>query len=186
MFYICLPFIVTQLILLVFFGPETTYRRAAIYDIDTTSAEDLAKLGEVEAREKGYLQENNNPTEDAPTEANEYRPPPPPKTFYQRMAVYSGTYSSDSLIKMVLSSILIMTNIGASWVIFISGLLVAWYVAMSFIAAPLLSAPPYSFSAAGVGYTSVGPLLGGTLGGIFCSIIMDPMLKSFTRLNKGV
>src|SRR5271155_2653913 len=83
LFYICFPFIVTQLILLVFFAPETQYRRAAIYDIDTTSAENLAKLGEVEAREKGYLGRNSesgkdNPTEDVPAEVAEYRPPPPP------------------------------------------------------------------------------------------------------------
>jgi len=193
LFNICFPFIVVQLILLIFFVPETTYRRAAIYDIDTTSASDLARLAEIETRAKGHQNRTTNSDNekevaphDAPSAATEYQPPPLPKTFFQRMAIFTGTYSSDSVVKMVLSSIVIMANIGASWVIFISGLLVAWYVAMSFIAAPLLSAPPYNFSAAGVGYTSVGPLIGGTIGCIFCSIIMDPMLKWLTKLNKGV
>jgi hypothetical protein len=87
---------------------------------------------------------------------------------------------------MVLSSILIMTNVGASWVIFISGLLVAWYVAVAVVSAQLFYAPPYLFNAASVGYTSTGPLIGGIIGATFCSMVMDPMLKFLTRRNKGV
>lgn len=197
-FYICLPFIVLQFILLVLFVPETCYIRDSMYDIDTNSALDLTKLGEMEKRARAHEIEGNQqsgsetdtdkgvaPTR-VPTTASGFRAPPPEKTFVQRMAPWTGTYTSDSVFKMVLSSIIIMANLGASWVIFISGLLVAWYVAVSFVSAQLLFGPPYLFTAAGVGYTSVGPLIGGILGSVFCSIVMDPMLKSLTRANKGV
>jgi len=201
-FYICLPFIVLQFILLVFFVPETSYIRDSMYDIDTNSALDLTKLGEVEKRARAHeiregTQEisseagihkggSDAPATRVPTTASGFRAPPPEKTFVQRMAPWTGTYTSDSVFKMVLSSIVIMANLGASWVIFISGLLVAWYVAVSFVSAQLLFAPPYLFTAAGVGYTSCGPLIGGILGSLVCSIIMDPMLKGLTRANKGV
>jgi hypothetical protein len=195
------PFVAVQFILLVLFVPETSYRRDRIYDIDTNSALDLNALGQVERRARAHELEGSPeastsktdtdaqkgaPAAGADTTASGFRAPPPRKTFVQRMALYTGTYSSDSIFKMVISSVVIMTNIGASWVIFVSGLLVAWYVGISFVSAQLLYAPPYLFNAAGVGYTSVGPLLGGVLGSLFCSIIMDPMLKMLTRLNKGI
>jgi hypothetical protein len=100
--------------------------------------------------------------------------------------MYTGSYSTDSVFKMIISSVVIMANIGASWTIFISGLLVAWYVAISFLSAQLFYAPPYLFDAAGVGYTSTGPLIGGILGALACGFFMDPMLKWLTRINKGV
>jgi MFS family permease len=214
-FYVLLPFIIVQFILLFLFVPETTYIRAHIYDIDTSSALDLNRLGEVEKRARAHEIEGSQevssnasteaekpaPAQRVPTTASGYHAPPPPKTFVQRLAITSGTpsspyflwagltigvYTSDSVFKMVLSSILIMTNVGASWVIFISGLLVAWYVAVAVVSAQLFYAPPYLFNAASVGYTSTGPLLGGIVGATFCSIVMDPMLKLLTRRNKGV
>jgi hypothetical protein len=186
-----LPFIVVQFILLVFFYPESSYNREHIYNIDTSSATDLNRLGEVEGRARTRAHDESDPEKDVPTArvpttASGYRSPPPRKTFIQRMAPWSGIYSSDSIFKMVLASVVIMTNIGASWVIFISGLLVAWYVAIAVVSAQLFYAPPYLFHAASVGYTSTGPLLGGIIGATFTSIVMDPMLKFFTRRNKGV
>jgi hypothetical protein len=194
-----LPFVVLQFILLVLFVPETSYRRDAIYDIDTSSALDLAKLGQLEKRARAREVDrtrkgdsSNGSSTDGKDKAvrvdhgNSYRVPPPPKTFWQSMALYTGTYTEDSIAKMVLSSIVIVANLGASWVIFTSGLLVAWYVAISFVSSPLLYQPPYSFNAASVGYTSVGPLIGGVLGSAFCSVVMDPMLKWLTKMNKGV
>lgn len=197
-FYIMFPFVAIQFILLILFVPETSYRRDRIYDIDTNSALDLNALGQFERRARAHELQGSQevppvkeggegaPSTSVDTAASGLHAPPPRKTFVQRMALYTGTYSTDSIFKMVISSVVIMTNIGASWVIFVSGLLVAWYVGISFVSAQLLYAPPYLFDAAGVGYTSVGPLLGGILASVFCSIIMDPMLKMLTRLNNGI
>jgi MFS family permease len=196
-FYIAFPLIVIQFILLLLFVPETAYLRAAVYNVDTNSALDLNQLGELEKRARtheiheGADGEKGAGTEGAPaarvgTTASGYRAPPPRKTFIQRLALYTGTYSNDNILKMVISSIVIMSNIGASWTIFISGLLVAWYVAVSFVSAQIFYGPPYLFNAAGVGYTSCGPLIGGILGSLFCSFTMDPFLKWYTRKNNGV
>jgi len=177
-----------------------------MYDIDTNSALDLNRLGEVEKRARAHevegardgsatqevassdasTEEKGVPAGRVPTSGSGYRAPPPLKSFWQNMSLYTGTYSTDSVFKMVISSVVIMSNIGASWTIFISGLLVAWYVAISFLSAQLFSAPPYLFTSAGVGYTSTGPLIGGILGALSCGFFMDPMLKWLTRRNKGV
>jgi hypothetical protein len=190
--------------LVILFVPETSYRRDAIYELDTNSALDLDHLGELGEVEKlarthetegatreavspdASIEEKGVPAQRVPTTASGYRAPPPLKTFRQNLSMYTGSYSTDSVFKMIISSVVIMANIGASWTIFISGLLVAWYVAISFLSAQLFYAPPYLFDAAGVGYTSTGPLIGGILGALACGFFMDPMLKWLTRINKGV
>jgi MFS family permease len=193
-FYILFPFVTLQLIALLFLVPETSYRRQAIYDIDTNSALDLNRLGEVEKRARDHEEvasanpsDPENPTtERVTTTSSGYHAPPPKKTYWQSMALYTGSYTDDPVWKMLLAVVAILANIGADWTIFISGLLVAWYVAISFLSSQLLSLPPYGYTAAGVGYVSVGPLLGGIFGAVGCSLVMDPMLKWLTRLNKGV
>lgn len=192
-FYILFPFVTLQFIALLLFVPETAYRRQAIYDIDTNSALDLNRLGDVEKRARAHEEvapangvDSEAQAERVTTTANGYHPPPPKKTYWQSLALYTGSYTDDSVIKMILSTIVILANIGASWTIFISGLLVAWYVAISFLSSQLFSLPPYGYTAAGVGYVSVGPLLGGIFGAVGCGLVMDPMLKWLTRLNKGV
>src|SRR5208282_5142258 len=67
-----------------------------------------------------------------------------------------------------------------------SGLIVAWYVGVSFIMAQWFSPPPYNYTAADVGYLSVGPALGGLLASLFMSAISDPLIKFCVKRNKGI
>lgn len=87
---------------------------------------------------------------------------------------------------MVLSSIVIMANLGASWTIFVQGLVVAWYVVVSLLSSQIFSAPPYFFNAAQVGYVSAGPLIGSLLGALVGSALSDSIAKWMSRKNRGV
>jgi len=75
------------------------------------------------------------------------------------MAVYTGTYTTDSVFKMIISCFMILTNVAAAWTIFVSGLLVAGFVSVNFISAQLLSSPPYNFNASQIGYVGLDPFL---------------------------
>jgi hypothetical protein len=48
------------------------------------------------------------------------------------------------------------------------------------------SPPPYLYSAAAVGYLSVGPAIGGLAASIFMSVISDPIIKFCSNRNKGI
>lgn len=167
-----------QFILLLLFCPETQFVRSKIYELDTAPETDYDRLGEIEMKAAAH-QDNLQPSAS-------YNPPPPRKTFFQRMAIYTGSYSKNNVFTMLLATIAIVTNISALWVIIVTGLLVAWIIATSFAFPPLLYAPPYLFNSAQVGYVSTGPLLGSMLGLAFCGLTLDPVLKAMARRNKGV
>ena len=57
-------------------------------------------------------------------------------------------------------------NLGALWMVVVTGMLSSFYVSQSFVAAQVFAFPPYLLDAAGVGYMFVGPFLGGLLGSI--------------------
>jgi len=86
---------------------------------------------------------------------------------------------------MFLGSILILTNLGAAWVIFVTGLLITWAIAMGFATPALLAGPPYLLNAAQIGWVSVGPVLGGWIG-LMIGWTMDPFAKACARRNNGV
>src|SRR5271170_4240004 len=164
-----LPCEVVTLAFLVLFVPETAYIRDDIYNIDTASVQHLDTLTQLEheksstAHAERRKETDNTAMTATQTSSTERHPHPPRKTLIQEMAIYTGVYSKDPLWKMVLSSIVIMANLGASWTIFVQGLVVAWYVVVSLLSSQIFTAPPYFFNAAQVGYISTGPLIGSLL-----------------------
>jgi hypothetical protein len=108
------------------------------------------------------------------------------KSFLKRLAPVGGIYSSDNLIRLFLAPFLALSNIAALWVIIMSGLIVAWYVGVSFIMAQWFSPPPYNYTAAEVGYLSVGPAIGGLCASLFMCITSDPIIKICVKRNKGI
>jgi hypothetical protein len=188
-FWILLPFCAFQFILMIFFCPESSYNRDALYDLDTNVDENFEQLA---ALEKKYVKHEGENTEVLPeaartrTGVSTTRSVPPRKSFVKRLAPAGGIYSEDNLFRLVLAPFLALGNIAALWVIIMSGLIVAWYVGVSFIMAQWFSPPPYLYSAAAVGYLSVGPAIGGLLASVFMSVISDPIIKFCTTRNKGI
>ncbi|KAM6515690.1 hypothetical protein FALCPG4_013906 [Fusarium falciforme] len=181
-FHILLPFVALQTILVILFVPETAYNRSPVFNIDRIGSNtdlDGAEEKRADADHVEIAQCKSSPgstTSDLPR----------PKTFYQELALYNGRFTEKSLISMVLASIFIILNLIASYNIFVSGLIMAWFVAMSVLAGVMFAAPPWGFNAAAVGYVSAGPLVGGALATIFLGLVSDPLIKFMTRRNKGV
>ncbi|KAI8656131.1 MFS domain-containing protein [Fusarium keratoplasticum] len=181
-FHILLPFVAIQTILVILFVPETAYNRSPAFNIDRIGSNtelDGAEEKRPDAEHVEIAQCKSSPgstTSDLPR----------PKTFYQELALYNGRFTEKSLISMVLASIFIILNLVASYNIFVSGLIMAWFVAMSVLAGVMFAAPPWGFNAAAVGYVSAGPLVGGALATIFLGLVSDPLIKFMTRRNKGV
>ena len=172
-FWVLLPFCCVQWILMILFCPETSYNRDALYNLDTNTTENYDKLAKLE--HKNLDQEDSTPTEGTAR-----------KSFRQRLAPVGGIYSSDNLIRLILAPFLSLTNLAALWVIVMSGLLVGWYVAVSFIMAQWFTPAPYNYSAADVGYLNIGPTLGGLCASVFMSAVSDPIIRFAAKHNKGI
>jgi MFS family permease len=187
LFHILIPFTALEVILLFFFVPETNYNRDHRYDIDELSNDNLADLAAVERRHAGRAEKGGS-DEMVKIETTTSTPPAmrPKKTFVRNLAIFSGTYSNDNLLQLVIAPFAVCTNLAVLWMVIVTGGLTAFFVAQSYVMAQIFSFPPYSLSAAGVGYLSLGPFLGGLLGSILIGVTLDPFIKWCAKKNKGV
>jgi MFS family permease len=182
-FHILLPFSALQFILACLLVPETTYHRSYIYDTDVMGSQDEVDI-ETANKSAGEIDQNcaaSNEIEDIRRTSSRQR-----KTFRQRLAIYNGVFVEDSIFKMLIACPVILLNVTAFYNVVVSGIVITWSVATSIISSLLWSVPPYSLSSAGIGYVSVGPLIGGILGFIVYGAIADPFVKAMARMNNGV
>ena len=149
----CLGF---QLLLVFLFVPETAYERDVRLDIDQNVDDSYEEKAAVEKLEHG---------EDA-TRTSSGPAPPAKKTFWQSLAIFTGKHSDENLIPLLLAPLAVNLNLGALWMVVVTGMLSSFYVSQSFVAAQIFAFPPYLLNAAGVGYMFVGPFIGGLLGSI--------------------
>ena len=108
------------------------------------------------------------------------------ETFLQRLKPFHGTFSNQSLWKMILRPFLVLINPLVLWYILIVSFTTAWVIVISFCIAEAFAGPPYSLSIAQQGYMSIGPIVGSLLGCIACGLVCDPLARYFTSKNHGI
>lgn len=186
LFYILIAAIGLQLVLVFFLVPETTYHRFSIDNVGEILAPStkLPNSENIECIQDPHLEKLSNSDEQT---AQVTAPDVPSrKSYAQSLAVYSGTYSNESWLSLFAGPFIACTNLGALWSVVISGGLTSFFVGLSFLPAQLFSVPPYSLTTAGIGYTSVGPFVGGALGCVLLGMLMDPLAVFLARRNRGI
>ena len=81
------------------------------------------------------VERSRSQTGNAPTMSSGTSAPPPKKTSWQSLAIFTGTNSDENLIPLLLAPIMVHVNLGALWMIVVTGLLSSFYVSQSFVAA---------------------------------------------------
>jgi hypothetical protein len=102
------------------------------------------------------------------------------------LALYNGSFVDDSVLKMALASVAILLNLGATYQVLMTGVIIAWYVGVAIVSGVIFASPPYLMSSASVGYMSAGPLIGGFLGALLPFVVSEPMIRFMARKNRGV
>ncbi|KAM6508076.1 hypothetical protein FSOLCH5_013275 [Fusarium solani] len=177
LFHILAACVGFQLLLLFLFVPETSYVRTSqprhhVINVDAEGAtEKRAPDGEDACRVENI--------ESVPTI-------PPRKSFWQELSLFNGTFSDESLFELTISPFVACTNLVALWTVFVGGAVTSFYVAIAYVIAQLFSPPPYLLSVAEVGYVSLGPFIGGTIGSIIVGALLDPLSLWMAKRNKGV
>jgi MFS family permease len=184
LFHMLQIFTLIQFILMFLFCPETTFIRDHAYDIDQVQDEKLEQLAETEHRYQ--VQKEGFDSAARVETTSSVRPVRPKKTFVQGLAVYTGIYTNDNIIKLVVGPFVTLLNIGACWSTVASGILTMWYVTSAIIQAGIFAGPPWGFNAAQIGYLSTGPFVGGMVGSAIIAFTSDPAAKWLTKLNKGI
>lgn len=122
LFHMFQIFLVVQFILMFLFCPETTYVRDSRYDTDIVRDEKLADLATIEQVHKEHVGEEGQ---------GERTDIPKKKTFLQELAVWTGVYSHDSILKFLFGPFLTLLNPAACYAVIGSGLLNSWYAKLT-------------------------------------------------------
>jgi MFS family permease len=183
-----------QLVAMFFLCPETTYTRPDLRQIgqvnqlgrsitlQQTELEFVDKFGKTHLHRVASIPKHYEGSISRVTT----RSLPRKKTYLQSLAIWNPKFTDESLISHVIAPFMTVFNPGALYILVSSAFMIASFVAVSFILAAVFSAPPYLFTAAQVGYLSIGPTLGGLLGTVFMGLIDEPMVKYFTKRNHGI
>ncbi|KAL1615290.1 hypothetical protein SLS54_009069, partial [Diplodia seriata] len=110
----------------------------------------------------------------------------PQKSYLQNLALYNGSFTDESPVKLAVAPLAVLLNPAVFWTILDAGIIVAFYVSLSYVLAQIWSVPPYNLTPEGNGYFYVGGLIGGLIGGIGSGKLCDSTSRTFARWNRGV
>lgn len=185
---VCLPFII-------FFVPETAYHRAAHFNIDMASSDDLHLFKKPEG--SGYEMTAptgiNQPVGDsstvpASTVRNRNQPGAntPKKTFVQNLHPFSGRKTDESFFKLLLRPFPLFAHPAVLWACLIQGTMIGWTVFIGIILAAFFLGPPLFWNEVKTGYAYTGAFVGAIFGFVIAGALADWSAKFLTRKNKGV
>jgi hypothetical protein len=107
-------------------------------------------------------------------------------SFLKRMMPWSGVYTSEPLIKLIVRPLFVVANPAILWAILVIAFAQLWNVIISYTLAQIFSPPPYSLGPAQLGYISGGPMVTGVIGCFFCGAISDPICRYMAKRNNGI
>ncbi|KAF4636346.1 hypothetical protein G7Y89_g1735 [Cudoniella acicularis] len=191
---LCLP-------LVVFFVPETAYRRSAHLNTDMASSDDirLYKKSHQDAVELG--QTNENPTKHEIGEAEMDLNQPnysqhitphfpgaemPKKNYTEMLMPFSGRKSDESFWKLFIRPFPLFAHPAIMWACLIQGTMIGWTVFIGIILAAIFLGPPLFWDEVQTGYAYTGAFIGAIMGFLVAGILSDWSAKYMTRKNGGI
>ncbi|KAF3005750.1 hypothetical protein E8E13_006796 [Curvularia kusanoi] len=197
-FYFVAIFAAALLPLLIFFCPETTYKREARFDIDTmgnivvqpgrelesvhTNATSSAEI-EREPGAKEGQEALVTPTTPSPPS---YAAPPQKDTFLQSLRLFNGRMTDEHYLELLFRPFPLFLHPGILWACLIQGVMIGFTVLIGVCLAAIFLGPPLWFGELETGYMYTGAFVGAILGFGLCGLLSDTSAKVLTKWNKGV
>lgn len=199
---VCLP-------LIIFFVPETAYRRSAHLNIDMASSDDAREIeknyeeGGIELRgssnELPHSQEFSigapqfgQASKEAGNERShmtldrEGNASSAAGTRKHTLMPFNGRKTDDSFFKLFLRPFPLFAHPAILWACLIQGTLIGWTVFIGIILAAIFLGPPLFWSEVETGYAYTGAFIGAVLGFVVAGGLADWSAKYMTRRNGGI
>lgn len=175
--------LVGSLVLLVFFTfPETTYNRSGLTTGDQVprgGSHSIASDGELSTtKEATRHHEQEQVLEDGTA------PPPKKKTYLQSIAIFTGTYTHESIFTIFIRPVALILLPPVLWATLVMSVTIGFLVAISSNFATAFS-DTYGFEPYQSGLCFISGLLGSAIGVAFGGHISDWTADYFTRRNGG-
>ena len=178
-FYFISIFCGAMLPFIIFYCPETTFRRESIFNTDI-GEHDLFLTTQASIPE---LKSNNSSLDHSPKHPSAI----PRKTPYPRTLLpFNGRKTHESFLKLLFRPLPLYFHPGILWATLIQGTLIGWTVMIGVVLAAIFLGPPLWFGEVQTGYMYTGPFVGAILGFLLSGMLADWGAKLMTRRNNGV
>jgi MFS family permease len=179
-FYFIAIFMAGGFLLILFFVPETAYRRASSLNTDTASNSSSREFLPSSHGESMELNEKGTTT--ATTTTGPYAPK---KTFMQNLMPFDGRKTDESFFKLLLRPFPLFLHPGILWACLTQGVIIGWTVMVGVIIAAVFLGPPLFLDEEHTGYIYTAAFIGSIIGLILSGLLSDSMASAMTRLNHG-
>ena len=181
-FYFMAIFMAPGFLLLLFYVPETAYRRPKHLDLDLLADE---SSGTSSPATPPGAEKQRTSDEKALHNMTVTGTPPPKATFLQRLAPFNGRKTDESFFKLFLRPFPLFLHPAIAWACLTQGVIIGWTVMVGVILSLIFLGPPLFFNEreAGFMYTSafIGSMIGLLLSGVFTEYVTNWCI----RKNKG-
>lgn len=194
---VCLP-------LVIFFVPETAYRRDSHLNTDMASSDDMAYLKTAEPTREVHSSNGEGPAFLPATDLEQVTDKPAPtlqqhlvprtfggadtpmKSFTQRLMPLSGRVTDDNFFKLFLRPFPLFAHPAILWACLIQGTMIGWTVFIGIILAAVFIGPPLFWDEVNTGYAYTGAFIGALVGFVIAGALADWSAKYMTKKNNGV
>lgn len=173
----------------IFFVPETAYRRKDSLNTDFNVGGTTQANGNSEkhSSEHTVLPESNNNSRGELSKSQTADIIIPQKVSFARSLLpFNGRKTDESLLKLILRPLPLFFHPAIFWACLIQGAMIGWTVMIGIVLAAIFLGPPLWFNEVKTGYMYTGPFIGAILGFIVAGLLSDWSTKLMIRRNKGV
>ena len=183
-FYLIAIFCGALLPFVIFYCPETAFRRDKAFNTDITGDQGATPANIVSSTDpeakagssNGNSLDGEKPTTTVPT-----------KTPYMRTLLpFNGRKTDEAFWKLVIRPIPLFLHPAVLWATLIQGTLIGWTVMIGVVLAAIFFGPPLWFGEVETGYLYAGPFVGALLGFAVSGLLADWSAKWMTVRNRGV
>ncbi|EON66743.1 hypothetical protein W97_05989 [Coniosporium apollinis CBS 100218] len=183
-FYFVAIFSAVFLPAVIFFVPETAYRREANSDTDIRAATTGAPRSLPSTN--GSLENGNGDSEINPLRDGAVASPPAKVSFAQSLMPFNGRKTDENFWELLFRPFPLFFHPGILWACLIQGTLIGWTVMIGIVLAAIMLGPPLFFDEVDTGYMYAGAFIGAFLGFILAGIMADWIPNLMTRRNRGI
>jgi len=192
---LCLP-------LVIFFVPETAYRRSAHLNTDMLSYDDdyyqKSEAGHELTTPRGMQNpeekmpvtqldaEENTPVREVDGLPAERNANTPKRSYVKSLKPFNGFKTDENFFKILVRPFPLFFHPAILWACLIQGTMIGWTVFIGIILAAIFMGPPLWWGEVQTGYAYVGAFIGSLLGFLLAGGLADWSAKYMTKRNGGI